>query len=96
MRVWLDDLRPAPRGWKRTKTVERTIWLLAAGGVTEISLDYDLDSTDGRHKGSEVLDWLMEAADSGSLIRIPVIHIHSANPYGSGLMANRIRQIEGL
>lgn len=34
MKVYLDDLRPTPEGWKRTYTVEETIALIEKGSVT--------------------------------------------------------------
>lgn len=42
MRLWLDDVRPAPDGWVWVKTARDAIALLAAVGVAEISLDHDL------------------------------------------------------
>lgn len=41
-RLWLDDERPAPAGWVHVRTASTAIELLAAGGVTEVSLDHDL------------------------------------------------------
>lgn len=96
MKIWLDDIRPAPRGWKRTKTVDDTIRLIARGDAREVSLDYDLDETDGRRKGVEVLEWISENVDSGRMLRVPVLHVHTANPYGGHLMAGWIQHIEGL
>ena len=50
MRVYLDDLRPAPEGWVRVFWPEEAITLLKTGLVTEISLDHDLGSEHGgRH-----------------------------------------------
>jgi hypothetical protein len=93
MRVWLDDLRPAPPGWRWTKTVRDTIRLLKTGRVREISLDYDLDYTDGHHKGIEVLEWLAPSAADGTLV-LPVIHFHSANPQGAADMTWVWQQLE--
>lgn len=42
MRVWLDDRRPAPKGWIWVKTVEEAQQLLLEGPVIEMSLDHDL------------------------------------------------------
>lgn len=43
MRLWLDDLRPAPDGWAHAYTVEEAIDLmLDRGPVEDMSLDHDL------------------------------------------------------
>jgi hypothetical protein len=55
--VWLDDVRPAPRGWRRARTPDEAINLLRTGRVTELSLDHDLGLiTEGREAtGYDVL-----------------------------------------
>jgi hypothetical protein len=42
IRIWLDDLRPAPKNWIWVKTAQDTINLLNTNEVCEISLDHDL------------------------------------------------------
>lgn len=91
--MWLDDVRSAPAGWTRTNTVRETIDLLRTGQVTEISLDYDLDATDPKHKGSDVLDWLEDRLRSGR-IAAPVIHLHTINPFGAATMAWTLHRME--
>lgn len=92
VRIWLDDTRAAPPGWTRTTTVRETLDLLRNKEISEISLDYDLDATDGRHKGDEVLDWIARKLQSGQ--PVPVVHVHSANPYGAASMSWRINRLE--
>jgi hypothetical protein len=60
VRVWLDDRRPAPRGWRRCYTPDQMIELLQTGEVTEISLDHDLGLTEGEREetGYDVLLWM--------------------------------------
>ena len=87
MRVWLDDVRPAPPGWEWANTAEMTIDLLKTGQVTEMSLDHDLGLPwldDAREKtGYDVLAWLEEQIQSDRWEwPIPVIHIHTRNPVG--------------
>jgi len=93
MKLWLDDVRPAPRGWTWSKTVEDAVSKLGAGEVTEVSLDYDLDETDGHRKGTEVMQWLSMAIVDGR-IPLPIIHFHSANPLGSARFAWLWRELE--
>ena len=42
MKIWLDDVRPAPDGWIHVKTVDEAIKYLLTGQVDYISLDNDL------------------------------------------------------
>ena len=42
MKLWHDDIRPAPEGWTWARTNERAQELLRTGKVTEASLDHDL------------------------------------------------------
>lgn len=90
MKVWLDDKRPAPRGWTWTKTVDETTRLLRSGRVTELSLDFDLHKTDPGHDGAEVLEWLRTAG-----VKPPVLHAHTANPWGGARLAYLRRVLEG-
>jgi hypothetical protein len=42
VRLWHDDVRPAPPGWTWARTNDEAKRLLATGEVTEASLDHDL------------------------------------------------------
>lgn len=44
IKVWLDDSRPAPDGWKHATNVEQAQTNLLRGNVDEMSLDHDLDN----------------------------------------------------
>lgn len=92
MKLWLDDVRPAPPGWTWVATVDGAIAGLRLGGVTEISLDYDLDYTDGDRKGLEVMEWIERNVKA--LKPFPVIHWHTANPRGGQEFARVWRRIE--
>ena len=92
VKIWLDDTRAAPSGWTLTKTVADTTRALSTGRVQELSLDYDLDATDPGHKGIEVLTWLERALSIG--LPAPVIHLHTANPWGAAAMTWKIRRLE--
>ncbi|HIJ87488.1 MAG TPA: hypothetical protein HPP97_07340 [Desulfuromonadales bacterium] len=84
MKIWLDDERPMPPGFDcHTKTAAGAIKLLAAGGVTAISLDHDLG--DGAGTGYEVACYIEQEAYNGRLSPVEVT-IHSANPVGRNRM----------
>ncbi|KZN68262.1 hypothetical protein N473_07500 [Pseudoalteromonas luteoviolacea CPMOR-1] len=46
MKVYLDDERQTPKGWKRVYWPLEAIELLESGEVSEISLDHDLGDDD--------------------------------------------------
>lgn len=99
MKVWLDDVRPAPRGWRRTRTPQEVIALLATGKVTEISLDHDLGIVEeGREStGYDVLVWLERTvAENPEALPLPAISIHSANAAVYKRMEHAIASIQRL
>ena len=58
MKLWLDDMRPAPDGWQHAKTVGEAQEMLLTGDVTEASLDHDLGACDACMGGRTVNGWL--------------------------------------
>jgi len=60
IKVWLDDVRPAPDGWNTVRWPQDAIELLARGNVSRISLDHDLGD-DARGTGYDVLLWIEQA-----------------------------------
>jgi Cyclic-phosphate processing Receiver domain len=99
VKVWLDDVREAPDGWVHVTTPGEAIELLRSGEVEEISLDHDLGlaTPESERTGYDVLAWLEEAvATCPWNHRVPVIHIHSANPVGSQRMEQAIKSIRRL
>jgi hypothetical protein len=76
MRIYLDDLRTAPKGWIRVRTYEEAIRFLKTGKVEEISLDNDLGT---EKEGYDVAKWI-ERQVFETHFRPPRIWIHSANP----------------
>lgn len=77
MKVFLDDLRPAPAGWTRVYRSEEAITLLETGEVEELSLDHDLGG-DGRGTVYDVLLWIEEAVALRGF-KTPTVTVHSAN-----------------
>ncbi len=100
VKVWLDDIRPAPAGWIRTYWPEEVIELLKTGDVEEISLDHDLGDHFGRppgidkeRTGYDVLTWMEEAVLTDGFVP-PVINIHTANVVAEARMWACVRAME--
>jgi hypothetical protein len=94
VRVWLDDVRPAPAGWVWVCWPDEAIEFLKDGGVVELSLDHDLGD-DTRGTGYDVLVWLEEQVALHGFVP-PKIAIHSANVVGRERMQRAIESIERL
>lgn len=85
MKVWLDDVRPAPPGWRRTRTPQEAIDLLETGRCSVLSLDFDLGLEDSRGldwNGEAVVKHIEERLFRGDEIRLPEIKLHTANVAG--------------
>jgi hypothetical protein len=76
LKVWLDDVRPAPDGWVLAKNVQEAQAHLEAGEVTHLSLDHDLGG-DGPDAYALCL-WMAE----NNVWPTESIGIHSYNPVG--------------
>jgi len=94
MKVFLDDVRPAPAGWVRAYWPDEVIALLIQGHVEQLSLDHDLGD-DNRGTGYDVILWLEEAVATQGFVP-PVIFVHSANSSARSKMLAGIRSIEQL
>jgi hypothetical protein len=94
MKVFLDDERPAPPGWRRVMWPDEAIALLDSDAVTDLSLDHDLGD-DGRGTGYDVLEWIEEAVATREFLP-PKITVHSANPAARARMEAGITAIERL
>lgn len=81
MRLWVDDERPAPRGWYHARTAEEAIFLLDAEKIEEISLDHDLGDRDHDPEwtGYTVLLHIESKVVWDINYSAPVISIHTAN-----------------
>lgn len=95
MKLWVDDVRPAPAGYFWCKSVnEAKSWIeasevhLSALATIEL-IDIDHDAGDFAYDGGDyikLLDWLEETGR-----RIP-IRIHSMNPVGRENMRRIIQK----
>jgi len=93
MKLWLDDIREAPDGWRRVYTADSLIRILLfnPGDIQAISLDNDLGQN--APEGYKVLDWIEERIVLGDYSP-PVVYIHSANPVARQRMESTLRQIQ--
>lgn len=79
-RLWLDDTRPAPKGWTRVRTVDEAKAAMTREQFDHVSLDHDL----GAHTedGHALVEWMAETNTWPK--RRP--HVHSGNPEGRDRM----------
>lgn len=79
MKIWVDDIRPAPDGFVWCKSVYATINLIeSCTGYIDL-IDLDHDAGDFVRFGGDyinILNWLEKTGRSYP------IHIHSMNPVG--------------
>ena len=95
MKIYLDDVRPAPEGWKLVYTPEEAIAYILRDVVDEISLDYDL-GLDGIRCGYLVLQWIEERVFYDPYFLAPKIHLHTMNPVGRARMQACIDNIKHI
>jgi len=106
VKLWLDDVRPAPEGWAWARTNEQAKQILALGNVVECSLDHDLgyhdvELPDDPDELAEVLILKGQSEETGlDLVHwmvenefVPArVTIHSWNPDGAKYMAARLNR----
>lgn len=78
MKLWLDDVRTAPRGWTHARNYRQAETAIRTGCVDEISFDHDLGET----KTGYDLAVLIEQLASQDQIGPMKWSVHSANPVG--------------
>ena len=91
MKVFLEDRRRAPDGWRQVRWPQEAIELLAGGQVTHLSLDHDLGD-DEHGTGYDVILWLEEAVATRGF-HPPEVVVHSANSSARAKMEAGIRSI---
>ncbi len=94
MKLWLDDIRPAPEGWVHVKTAAEAISMFARGEVEIASLDHDLGTEE---TGYSVVCWIERAMYQKAWYGVfPTIYVHSSNPVGRMKMEKVIQNLEAL
>ena len=92
MKLWIDDVRPAPKGYVWCKSVGQTKQVIRANELRHETieiLDLDHDAGDYAFDGGDYIklfDWLEETG------RNYPIRIHSMNPVGRENMRAIIRR----
>lgn len=90
MKIWLDDIRPAPEGWIWRKDSQHILVdiLFSSHLIEEISFDHDLgeDSLTG-YEILNVIEQMIVAGTWGGNLNF---HIHSSNPVGRKNMERAI------
>ena len=97
MKIWLDDIRPAPEGWIWSKDSSDFYSIVGAiynGVVWKISLDHDLG--EDSLTGYDLLCEIEKMVAKNPNISLPEFHIHSANPVGRKNMERAIESIKRL
>jgi hypothetical protein len=93
IKLWLDDVRPAPEDWIWVKTAPDAFKVLATGNVGEVSLDHDLGDDPLALDGYIVATWIDEAAQQKRIRRLRW-RVHSANPVGRAWMEAALRSAD--
>lgn len=83
--VYLDDIRPCPKGFALARSADECLLLLADCEVDVLSLDYELGY--GQPNGSAVVRGLIAR---GKFPRR--IYVHSSSPSGRALMVRLLRE----
>ena len=95
MKLWVDDIRPAPEGWCQAYSVNAAKEMILANypDIDGISLDHD-SSIYNQFGGDyiNILKWLEEQEHKANkkIVTFP-IHIHSMNSVGVQNMRNIIQ-----
>ena len=95
MKIWVDDIRPAPEGWCQAYSVNAAKEMILANypDIEGISLDHD-SSIYNQFGGDyiNILKWLEEEEHKTNqkIVTFP-IHIHSMNSVGAQNMRNIIQ-----
>ena len=92
MKLWIDDVRPAPQGYMWIITTTEAIKTILAfrNDIDEISLDHD--AGDYVAYGGDYIKILDKMEEKG--INNISIHLHTANPVGRENMRRIIRKNE--
>ncbi len=88
MKLWVDDVRPAPEGWVWAKTLKEALDHYTSQKWDEISFDHDLGLEDSR----ELATIIEENAYYGG--KPPKWHVHSANPIGAAWLKSALERAD--
>jgi hypothetical protein len=83
--VYMDDLRPCPKGFVLTRSVNRCKKILSSKRIHTLSLDHDMGF--GKPTGFDLVKYMVKH----KLFAKKII-IHSANPFGRYRMVQLLKQ----
>lgn len=93
MKLYLDDVRPTPKGWVHCRWPQDVIWYLKnESNISVISLDHDLGN-DYIGTGYDVLIWIEERVFNNPYYSVPDLLIHSDNSVARKKMQQAIDSI---
>lgn len=78
MKLFVDDVRTPPEGWRLARTIEEAIDFLKSGGVEEMSLDYVI-GYDDKNNFSSVARYVV---DMPMAARPKRVYIHTSSSEG--------------
>ena len=94
MKIWLDDVRPAPEGWVWVTDVYALLTLIGTEGLPNIeTISFDNDLGTGRLEGHEALSIIEETVMEQGVTKVPDLRPHTANPVARQRMKVIIRRI---
>ena len=85
IKLFVDDIRPEPKGWHRVTTITEAIRMLASGMVDEVSLDHDIcckileSNTGDYHPSPETFFPVAQYLALMPKDQRPKIRIHTSN-----------------
>lgn len=88
IKLWIDDIRPAPEGYKWIKSVNEVITYIYAFGTNDIEeINLDHDAGDYAKYGGDYIK-ILDFLESLNTIIPCVFKFHSMNPVGVKNMRN--------
>lgn len=90
MKLWIDDVRPAPPDWVWAMTLGEALDLIEDADCDEVSLDHDLGGDD---TAMPVAQRIEQRAFDGERAP-PKWYVHSANPVGRKNLEAALRSAE--
>jgi len=84
MKIWLDDIRPAPEGWEWATNADcfwRIFWNhVTWHGIESVeAISFDNDLGEGETEGWIVANSLLQAYIREGFTYVPILKCHSAN-----------------
>jgi hypothetical protein len=95
MKLYLDDVRPAPSGWELVTDGASLLALINQHGLSNIeAISFDNDLGSGEMEGHQVLTLIEAMVVEKKIKTIPEMTAHSANPVARRRMMVTIERIE--